>query len=419
MDNISELAKTIEPYIKAYGTYSSTMLIGKKLISSAFNFVKNVVRRTHFDIDEIFDEIEREDISVGDVIETSGIILKYGQVFKPYTHVNAMFSNCTIGEEKEVYRNGKKMIRNTIAMTSKAFQPPIQKIPPYNDIGCAFIYDYRFTGFNHQLNKEREEQKDKPLIIDKYSKPILVLYDTAKQERYLNKEVLIKGRIINLPKSLVQNLNGIFDNSIRDICSNFFRPFNENINFICISLLDSECSINEVSKIDMSSIKAPLYVETQAEGLSKLEKLEAQKLIQTILPNLPQKLDPHFPLTVGTFNDNIGTPFLSINNINVVYRQPETIGFYTDTFLYDEDSYAQTLEQLSTFICNFAIDYRNIAKKIIGTKLNIDLNFLFDYEKQYLFDRRGVLSSKLARDFYEEDESLRYVQDWLKGKATI
>lgn len=413
MDN---LVKTIEPYIKAYGAFSTSMKLGKRLITISTNYVKSLTQRQYFDIGEIFNEVENENIKIGSIIETSGKLFKYGQVFKPYTHVNCMFSNCKKGEEKEVFKGGKKVIECNMIMSSKAFEPPVQKIQSYEGIGCAFIYDSRFKDFMHELNTNVDEQNEKPLIIDDFSKPIMILYDIAKQEKFINREVNLKCRIIKVPKEIVGALNGIFDNSIRDICSNFFRPYNENINFICLSLLDGECEIKEISKIDdIENIKAPLYVEVQADGLNNFKSNEAQKLIEGILPNLPQKLDPHFPLTVGTYTNNIGIPFLSINNINVVFREPEIIGFYCATELFNQGEYARNLSEFTSFVNNFAIDYSNKTKKILGEKKNLKLNFLFDYEKQFLFDKRGVLNSSVAKSLYEIDESSRYIQDWLKS----
>lgn len=415
-NNINELVKTIEPYLKAYGTFQASITMGKKLLTMSQSYIRGLTKREHYDIDEVFNEIENEDLKVGSIIELSGKLLKYGQVFKPYTHVNCMFSNCIKGQEEEVYIDYKKVITCDMIMTCKVFQPPIQKIPSSSGIGCAFIYDSRFKGFEHELNKNEDEQIEKPIVIDKFSKPIMVLYDTAKQEKYINREVVLKGRVINIPKEVSAALNGIFDDSIRDICSNFYRPYNESINFICISLLDLECTIKELSKIqDIELIKAPLYVEAQLEGLGTLHKDQAKKLIENILPNLPQKLDPKFPLTVGTFTNNIGTPFLSINNINVIFREPEIIGFYCDTEIYNKELYSKDIKALVYFINNFVIDYQNITKKYFGKKFAVKLNFLFDFEKQNLFDKRGVLNSSLARELYDNDESSRYIQDWLKN----
>ncbi|GIM29316.1 hypothetical protein CPJCM30710_19820 [Clostridium polyendosporum] len=414
-DMFNDFVKTVEPYVKAYGAINLSMTFGGKFVNITSNYVKGLIQRQYYDIDEIFNEIDNENIKVGSIIKTSGILLRYGQVFKPYTHVNGMFSNCAKGEEKEIYRAGRRVVQCSMEMTSKVFQPPVQKIPPCNGIACAFIYDSRFKGFIHDSNRNQDELKEKPLIVDKFSKPIIVLYDITKQEKFINREVDLRCRVIKIPKELISSLNGIFDNTIREICSNFFRPYNENTNFICLSLLDSECGIEEISKIEsIETIKAPLYVEGHIEGLRKLTASEAQELIQSILPNLPQKLDPNFPLKVGTFTNNIGIPFLSIDNINVVYREPEIVGFYCDTELFKPENYEKNIKLFSNFVNNFAIDYKNITRKLLGEKMGLELNFLFDYEKQYIFDKRGVLSSTFAKNLYDIDESSRYVQDWLK-----
>lgn len=174
-NQLIDFANIIEPYVKAYGTYSSALIIGSKVITKAVNYVKGISRRNYYDIEEIFNEVIEENIRIGDVIETSGFLFKYGQVFKPYTHINAMFSNCKKGEEKIVYKSGKQLVECSMVMSSKIFQPPIQKIPNRNGIGCAFLYDSRFEGFTHEGNKNEDEQIKKPIIINKYSRPIMVI----------------------------------------------------------------------------------------------------------------------------------------------------------------------------------------------------------------------------------------------------
>lgn len=412
--DIDDFVKTIYPYLKDMGVFGASMQYGKKLITKTYDIIKGLPKRHYYDIGEIFNEVEKANINIGDIIETSGYLLKYGQVFKPYTHVNSMFSNLKKGKDRVIYKNGRKIIQASMLMSSKPLEPPIQKIPIYNNIGCAFLYDSRFKGFMHELNNNKEEQKETPLIIDNFSKPIMILYDISKHEKFINKEINIKGRIIKLPLELTGTLNGLFDKTIQEICSNFFRPYNENINFICLSLLDSEY-VREISEInDIYSIKAPIYIEAQAEGLSSFSPNEAQNLIEDILPNLPQRLDPQFPFKVGTFTNNIGTPFLSINNINVIYREPEILGFYCETELFEPAKFRNNLNEFTIFVNNFNLDYQNITKKLLGEKKDLKLNFLFDYEKQYLFDKRGVLNSNTAKSLYELDESSRYIQNWLK-----
>ena len=67
---------------------------------------------------------------------------------------------------------------------------PVQKLNNYSNIGCAFIYDTRFKGFSTDVN-------------DKFSMPILVIYDINKHGKYLNKKVIIKGKIMEVPLDTV------------------------------------------------------------------------------------------------------------------------------------------------------------------------------------------------------------------------
>lgn len=201
--------------------------------------------------------------------------------------------------------------------------------------------------------------------------------------------------------------------------TNFIDIYSESTNFICLIALDDETSIDYVCAIDsIMEFKAPLYVETELENFDKFcNKESAQKKIELIIPNLPQKIDPIFPITVVNTKSDIGIPFVSTDDINIMFREPNIVGFYTDVRLFDKEDYSKKLKEYTQLINNFAIDYKNMMKKQFGTKEFMKLNFLFDYEKQYLFDSRGVLYSDTAKKLAELDENDKYVQEWLRKSA--
>lgn len=398
------------PYLKAI-----------KYVQPICHKIKTSIQKpkvAHYDINEIFKNVKNGNINIDDVIFTSGYMLSYGQIFKPYTHVNGVIGNCKNKGKREVYKNGRKSTEYVMDMEYKIFQPPIQKLPSYNGTGCAFLYDKEFKGFIHKENPEKLKE-NKSIIIEDYSKPIFVLYDLKKHTKFLNKEVKLKARVTNMPPELISRMNGIFDENISNICSNFIDRYSENINFICLVVFDEDTTINNEKDIEnIYEFEAPIYTEFELNKFNKYysDSEMATDIIAEILPNLPQRLEPNFPLKIITESNNYGTPFVSTNNINVVFREPNVIGFYTNVRIYNQIEYTSKLEEYIQFVNNFKIDYKNIMNRKFNIKASTKLNFLFDYEKQFLLDSRGALYVNSNEDNYHLDESESYVQEWLKNE---
>lgn len=401
------VAKVLKDYLSAYNTYRKLVVDSRSLLQKLeYTFVK----REFYDINEIFDEVEKGNINIGDTINVSGYLLKYGQCFKPYTHVNMLFEEAKSGQEGYTLKNGKLFKTGSVIASTRIFQPPIQSIPAFEGVGCAFLYDERFRTFEHQQNPLESERKEKPIIINQYSKPIIILYNKETQEKFINKKVDIKGKVISLDSEMIKSLNGIFDNTIREICSNFFRPYNENINFICISTIGNE--VREVDNLtELEGLKAPLFVEAQLEDLNVENK---DFFVRKLIPDLASK-KINVPYDVFRVDGDFAIPYLTVGKVQVLFREPDIIGFYTLTELYNEKEFQERLANFENYINNFSLEYGNRSKKEIGEKKNMYLNFLFDYKKQYLFDKRGVLNSKTAKELYDLDENYRYIQDWLKN----
>lgn len=408
---MSELSKAINPYLNVISTYNATYKIAKSLLKK----ISNVTKRTYYDIDEIFEVYKKGEILDGDTIETGGVFLKYGQIFKPYTHVYGMFNNARKGPDEVKLENGKLIKYGSIDMNSKTFQLPVQKLPNYENLGCAFLYSEDFETFEHNKNKNEEEIKHKPYDINKKSKPIFIIYDTKNFEKYINCKVFIKAKVIKLPYDLARRLINVLDNDVREICSNYIDITEENVNFICLLLMGEEAKAEVEKKSNLLDLSIPMYVESKLGNVDSFKSdKEITDFIASLLPNLPQNIDKSFPLTIGNVDINIGTAFISTNNINVVYRKPGIIGFYTTTQLYNREVYESNLSHFSSIYNNFCIDYKNNMKKHYGIKGKVSLNFIFDYEKAFIFDKKGILYDDEVLDSIEED-NYRTV-DWLMNK---
>lgn len=123
-----------------------------------------------------FDELCKENIFIGDYITSEGFLLSYGQVFKPKTLIESVWGPTSAEELKnfnEIHKGTEHEVKSEeILFQKRDMFLPVQKINQYQNIGCAFLYDSRFTGFLNSNNIENINNGDY-----KYSKPILVLYD--------------------------------------------------------------------------------------------------------------------------------------------------------------------------------------------------------------------------------------------------
>lgn len=408
----------ILPYFNSIGTFLTIMKNSDKIRGGIKDFFIEHER----DVNEIFDEIIQEKRNIGDFISLEGYLLKYGQVFKPYTNANSIW---TPGTEKDLIeiknKNGELPNKNTMDFLyeNKSMYMPVQCINPFNNIGCAFIYDPRFSGFALNRNISLDKCVELPVADDKYSRPMLVLYDTAKHSQYINKKVCLKGKLCEVPKNIAESLNGIFDDNIREICSNFYRPFNENVNMICLSLLDENSKISFSSKSllyeNFEELNLPIFVEAKIDNLNGLKDKEATDIISKIIPNsLNRKLpiNKKLPTLLRSEYDETFS-ILTTDEIQVVYRNPGTIGFYMVTSLINKEKYEDSLNALTRYINNFSIDYKNLSKKNFGKEENLDINFLFDYNKKSLFNSKYI---EFGFNSKSEDINTDEIFKWLNKK---
>lgn len=229
---------------------------------------------------------------------------------------------------------------------------------------------------------------------------MLVLYDTNLHTQYLNHKIEVKGKLCIVPTEIAKNLELTYNDTMRDICKNFYRPFNESNNLICISLLQEKSKIKCKSGLDisecMSNIELPIFMEAKIEQIMRKEIPE--KIIESFLPNTYGKY-----LGLGACMPALrqegykAITFPSTNNINVAYRNGN-IGFYMNTSLTDREKYAQDLEQYVQFINNFAIDYKNFCKKELGKAEKMEITFISDDTKRNLF------SGKYSACMFDEEK---------------
>ncbi|MFR2526058.1 MAG: hypothetical protein ACLS9F_00010 [Clostridium paraputrificum] len=384
VENLSSIVEYI-PYIEAVGVFLNGMKYIKKY---SLKIIDNYCSYSR-DINEVFNEVEQGNRNIGDYVTIEGYLLKYGQVFNPYTYVNGVWGPTSPEEVEEfnlIHKGTEHELRNgEILFGKRDFILPVQKLNNYSNIGCAFIYDTRFKGFSTDVN-------------DKFSMPILVIYDINKHGKYLNKKVIIKGKIMEVPLDICKDLNGIYDDNIRKICSNFYRPYNEDINMICISLIGEKVKIdysnNYMLTDNFDNFDIPLFIEGD---LKKFYDMDNKRVVETINHIMPNTYDKYlktginFPLSLHGEGDK-GITIPTTDDIQVTYKDKGKIGFYTKTSLIERDKYGKNLDEFLRYIQNFSIDYRNFCAKEFKEKDSLDISFMFDSTKRNLFKSKAIKS---------------------------
>ena len=86
VENLSSIVEYI-PYIEAVGVFLNGMKYIKKY---SLKIIDNYCSYSR-DINEVFNEVEQGNRNIGDYVTIEGYLLKYGQVFNPYTYVNCVW----------------------------------------------------------------------------------------------------------------------------------------------------------------------------------------------------------------------------------------------------------------------------------------------------------------------------------------
>lgn len=371
--------KEYTPFFSNIGTFLKILKYVPGLAGKISSSMSDFEEDNDLNINEVYEKLEEGGINIGSNIYTSGYLLPYGQVFMPYTHTNGLFSPASQKEVDDFNKKHKGTIhelpKGEILFQKKEFIIPTKKLNPHNNIGCAFLYDEKFDGFYSEEKKKL------------YAKPMLVLYDTSRHTQYLNHRIEIKGKLCIVPTEIAKNLELTYNDTMRDICKNFYRPFSESNNLICISLLHEKSKVKCKNGSDirecMSDIELPIFMEAKIDQIMRKEIPE--KIIESFLPNTYGKylgIGEYMPALQTEGNKAITFP--STNNINVAYRNGN-IGFYMNTSLTNQEKYARDLEQYVRYINNFAIDYKNFCKKELGKAGKMEITFISDDTKRNLF----------------------------------
>lgn len=81
MGDLKSFFPLLKDGLTILNTYKAVMEFGPKII----NYGKGLLKRSYYDVHEIFPALIESDLKLGDVVECSGFLSKYSQTFMPMT----------------------------------------------------------------------------------------------------------------------------------------------------------------------------------------------------------------------------------------------------------------------------------------------------------------------------------------------
>lgn len=371
------------------------------------------------DVMNFYDSVINNEFKVGETITVEGYFMKFGQIVKPYTYINSVW-NPTNEEDIKDHNVKHKGTEHELKPGEVLFERspitmPGQMIPSYNDISFGFLYDERFTKYIKNDTPENIKITGREAVEDKSAYPILVIYDKKSYPAIINNYIRIrKGRIVKGSSRLDDYVKSMMDFDGLTATSNIYRPYQLENEILCISLLDNDVKVDVIdSCINRlgEDFRLPIFSEGTYDILYGMNNQEVSEVINSVSPN-----DMKYMGRLQSLRDDIdsGMSFLSMNGINITYRNPGTIGFYTEVEYFNEDEYQRRLRNYISLVKNFSIDFKNFSSSNFGTKERYNLTFLYDYSIKNLFsstyintDFSGVREiEKLRQEYSEEVDNL-------------
>lgn len=386
MNNFKNFLDLLKDGLTFFSTYKAVTEIGPNLIK----FGRGIDKRKYYDIDEIFPNLLERSINLGDIVECSGFLTKYSQTFLPMS-----FEHSIPGAGSEKVKsckivNGKLERLMEVSTTWTVLQAPVHVIPPLGNVRLCFLYSEDFDGFVYPVNdgKVNSELHNK-IMVPKKGKPIPILIDTKKYSSLVDRFVNLKARVSIIPEEISKYLYPVYNDILLDHNSNFFNPTAEVGTFICLSLLEDDKQMKvEVSNNNIPNAEAQIFTEFHVEGLNDYLDI-SKKIIEDAIPDTASK-----KIKVMTTKYNKSKPYLTTGDIRVLYKEPNIVGLYTVTDLFDRKRYGESINNMSRYAQKLSRNIQNNSYEAIGKRLKTQTDFVFDPTKAFLFDSRGVLNIK-------------------------
>ncbi len=393
LDDIKNALAVINSYklITEYGT---------KMIDN----VRHMHKRSFYDINEIFPDLIRGNISLNQNIECTGFLSRYSQTFLPMSYINSAPGPANEVVKHRTIMRGHIQERRELTFEWSSIQPPVSVIPAVSNAQLCFLYPENFQTFLHPVStdEDKPERKNK-ILVPKEGKPFPVLLDKLQHQQFINKYVSIRGRLICLPNDLTKTLEQLYSmESILEYNTSFFNPYFEGGSFICLSLIGNEPSSTiEKLREEQPNAQAQIFTEMHLEGLEKVADSEIEQIVTNSIPNLAS-----LGIKKMGVEGNDVVSYVTNGDISVTYKAPSIIGFYSKINLFDLNNYSENILKVQKYMKSLNRNLQNNSLEATGIRPKVKTDFVFDPTKAKFFDPRGVLNvdfTNMESTFNTED----------------
>jgi hypothetical protein len=366
--------------------------------------------------------ILRGDIAAGDKVAVKGYLSRYAHLVKPVSYLNST---------TDIVRTVKlrQRIPNAIVSASwQASQLPVSCLPvtqtEEEKLNTLFLYPTSFTGF---LYKQALDPKDeligftmggdrgdailRPRIaIPEQAWPIPVLVRAGKPGVPTEVKVELTVTAEELPSEILSKLEPIYKSHFQvDLLSNFLLLGRERVLSHCLYLDPSESEVRITKKADLTH-RMVLYVEGHFENMA--DDLAVSDAIASIIP-------VHPALGGGSLTFHGGPQVqgrrmsATPEGLHIFIKPPAVVG------LYGETSPSHGLGNVHKMLVS---QYQALAREgparlaqwSTGRQPRLQLDFTYDYARQWDFDTDGIWESTRAAQIITEDAGFEDTKRWLK-----
>ncbi len=325
-----------------------------------------------------------------------------------------------------------------LAVAHLASQNAISSLPAFrigeHQVRCLFLYSSAHDRFLYSRPQHKDDDLktlqipplEPRIAIPEHAWPVPVLLPTETALAIAERRVRLTAVVRELPLELSQRFQTLYAKHVdKRTLSNFMLLPGEPSLSYCLSLLpeDQDTGFNHEATNASPVDRSLLYVEGHVEGdsvsldmiaealhLPELGYFSQQSFTETaaVFPVL-LKLDARPSAVEGERYRVLAGP----DDVTINLKAPNIFGFYAETT--PARNLSARVQDLASIWSRLDDGVASTATKL-GRPMQLALDFLFDFDRQAMFDTKGVLTSDRALQALHEDDELRSTADWLRGR---
>jgi len=278
-----------------------------------------------------------------------------------------------------------------------------------------FLYCPDFSSFHlepkvQEVTQKEDQQCDAVMLNIEPSVQPIVLVSAIDLRQHAQKYVKVTGVVNRFDTDMVKLFSKQLTSTQHEIFSNTFRPFNENVQSLCIDLAcePERCELSATGSIDC--LDGTLYAEAHFENIHKIIDIKAIGLsLPDACPGLHWSSfnSPRSDLMCGLCGSDVS--IVTSGFVNYAYYIP--VDFAADGIFANKlKVFRDEIEKFRKNLCYFYKDKYGISPKHV-------YDFLFDNEKAFLFHPKGLMSEGEFCRQMQHDSEQRETLAWLKTVA--